>query len=96
MRRYKQLVLAKLNPDQQHPMTMRELAVDIGMPVTSLHNYVHLPTLARVENIEKMAAYFGEDLGSLYSEDDDLTAKLVAKVRRLSDREKEQLLETLN
>ena len=65
------------------------------MPVPSLHNYVQYDVLPRVDNISKMANYFGESISSLFSEDDDTTAALVASVRNLSDERKQQLLREL-
>lgn len=90
MLRYKRLLLEKLYPHEENtkPMQLRELARALNMPVPSLHNYVSLDVLPRVENIQKMADYFNESISSMFSEDDDLTAAIVAAVRMLPDTEK--------
>lgn len=95
MLRYKQLIHKRLDPDHPKPITMRELAVELSIPVPSLHNYVRYATLPRVENISKMADYFGESVSSLFSEDDDQTAALIEKIRTLSPEGKEQLMRQL-
>lgn len=93
MLRYKHLLLATLDPEAPKPITLRDLARAIGIPVPSLHNYVQFDTLPRIENVSKMAQYFGESISSLFSEDDDLTARLVALIRTLPEEKKEQLLQ---
>jgi transcriptional regulator with XRE-family HTH domain len=95
MLRYKQLLEKALDPDIERPMSLRDLARDIGIPVPSLHNYVQFDTLPRIENVGKLSAYFGESISSLFSEDDDLTAALVAKIRHLPAQRKKQLLKEL-
>lgn len=67
---------------------LRDIARSLKMPVPSLHNYVSLDVLPRVENIQKIADYFNESISSMFSEDDDLTAVIVAAVRMLPDAEK--------
>lgn len=90
MLRYKRLLLEKLHPldENTKPVQLRELARELGMPVPSLHNYVSLDVLPRIDNIQKIAAYFNESISSMFSEDDDLTAAIVAAVRMLPDAEK--------
>lgn len=95
MLRYKQLLERALDPAAQQPLTLRDLAKALSMPVPSLHNYVQYETLPRLENIEKMAKYFSESTSSLFSEDDDLTAELVASIRRLPLQRKKALLRDL-
>jgi len=101
MLRYRRLILNTLeppettNPAAPKPPTMRELAKALGVPVPSLHNYIRYDTLPRIDNIGKMAAYFGESVSSLFSEDDDTTAFLVAKIRSLPEEQKQALLEEL-
>jgi transcriptional regulator with XRE-family HTH domain len=95
MLRYKRLLQKALDPDAADPLTLRDLARRIGIPVPSLHNYVQFDTLPRIKNVGKMAAYFGEPISSLFSEDDDTTAALVAAVRRLPEKRKKQLLKEL-
>ena len=95
MLRYKRLILTKLEPDDGKPMQLRELARDSGVPVPSMHNYYQFSTLPRIENIQKMADYFNESVSSLFSEDDDLTAELVAQIRALSPAQKQTLLRQL-
>ena len=94
--RYKHLLKEALQPDaDEPPVKLRQLARDLDIPVPSLHNYIHFDTLPRVDNIQKISEYFGESISSLFSEDDDTTAALVSKVRKLSDEQKEALLRTL-
>ena len=90
MLRYKRLLLSKLHPfdEKAKPMQLRELARELKIPVPSLHNYVQFDTLPRIDNIQKMADYFHESISSMFSEDDDLTAAMVAAVRKLPDAEK--------
>ena len=95
MLRYKQLIHKRLDPDHPQPLTMRELAVKIAIPVPSLHNYVRYETLPRVENVSKMADYFGESVSSLFSEDDDITVALIEKIRALPQERKAALLDQL-
>lgn len=97
MLRYKRLLLEKLNPTDNttRPMQLRELARALNMPVPSLHNYVELEVLPRVENAQKIADYVGESVSSMFSDDDDLTAILVAAVRKLSETDKQKLLKEL-
>lgn len=95
MLRYKRLLLEAIDPDAEKPLKLRELAKAIGMPVPSLHNYVQYDVLPRIDNISKMADYFGESIESLFSEDDDLTARLVTKIRTLPEERKRQLLKDL-
>lgn len=95
MLRYQHLLRQALDPAAPKPIKLRELARALGMPVPSLHNYVQYDVLPRVDNISKMANYFGESISSLFSEDDDTTAALVASVRNLSDERKQQLLREL-
>jgi hypothetical protein len=96
MLRYKRLLLATLNPGADQPkVRLTDLAKQLDMPLTSLHNYVHLDTFPHIGNSVKLAEHYKECLCSIFSEDDDLTAQLVARVRQLSTREKAQLLESL-
>lgn len=95
MIRYKHLLVRALDHGGENSQTYAELADKIGIPTPSLHNYVNRQTLARVENIHKIADYFGEDIGSLYSEDDDETALLVKRVRSLPQKRKAALLREL-
>lgn len=97
MLRYKRLLREKLNPtdETKKPMQLRELARELHMPVPSLHNYVELEVLPRVENAQKIADFVGESVSSMFSDDDDLTASLVAAVRSLSDIDKQKLLKEL-
>ena len=95
MLRYKLLIARSLDPDAQKPLSLRELSKEIKIPVPSLHNYKDFDTLPRIENVEKMATYYGESISSLFSEDDDLTANLVKKIRALSDQQKTDLLQDL-
>jgi transcriptional regulator with XRE-family HTH domain len=95
MLRYQQLLRRALDPEAERPLKLRDLARALGMPVPSLHNYVHYDVLPRIDNITKMSSYFNESISSLYSEDNALTANLVAAVRKLSDDQKQQLLAQL-
>ena len=97
MLRYKRLLLEKLEPPDKKtkPMQLRELARALQIPVPSLHNYVSLDVLPRVDNIQKIADYFHESVSSMFSDDDDLTAQLVAAVRKLSETDKKKLLKDL-
>lgn len=95
MLRYQHLLRQALDPDAEKPIKLRELARALGMPVPSLHNYVQYDVLPRVDNISKMANYFGESISSLFSEDDDTTAALVAAVRRLTPDQQADLLAKL-
>jgi transcriptional regulator with XRE-family HTH domain len=95
MLRYKKLLLQSVDPDNQHPMTMRELAKALKIPVPSVHNYIEYDTLPRIENIQKMATYYKESISSLFSEDDDTTAQLITTIRKLNKKDKQQLLITL-
>lgn len=96
MLRYKRLLERTLNPDAEKPVKLRELARRIGMPIPTLHSYVADDVLPRVDSLTKMSAYYHESISSLFSEDDDLTARLVAKVRELPDERKKQLLQELS
>lgn len=100
MLRYRHLLLNTLEPPDQlppgkKPPTMRDLAKTLGIPIPSMHNYVKYDVLPRLENINKMAEYYGESISSLFSEDDDLTAQLVEAVRNLPPEEKQNLLNRL-
>jgi transcriptional regulator with XRE-family HTH domain len=95
MLRYRLLLQKKLDPDTKKPLSMRDLAKELGMPVPSLHNYVMFDVLPRIENVGKMAHYFGESIASLFSEDDDMTTELVTKIRHLSPEQKKKLLKEL-
>jgi hypothetical protein len=97
MLRYKRLLLEKLEPpdEKTKPMQLRELARTLNLPVPSLHNYVALDVLPRVDNIQKIADYFHESVSSMFSDDDDLTARLVAAVRKLPKAKKQKLLKDL-
>lgn len=90
MLRYKRLLHEKLYPahEDTKPMQLRELARALNIPVPSLHNYAQLDVLPRVDNIQKIADYFNESVSSMFSEDDDITAAIVAAVRMLPDSEK--------
>ena len=97
MLRYKRLLLEKLEPAKKttKPMPLRELARALHIPVPSLHNYAQFDVLPRIDNAQKIAAYFGESLSSMYSDDDDQTAQLVAAVRTLPKTKKQELLKGL-
>ncbi|CAB4211797.1 HTH_XRE domain containing protein [uncultured Caudovirales phage] len=97
MLRYKLLLQRELEPSSGSASmkTLRDLARELSMPVPSLHNYVNYDVLPRIDNIQKMAEYFNESISSLYSEDDDTTARLVAKIRNLSATRKKKLLQEL-
>jgi transcriptional regulator with XRE-family HTH domain len=95
MLRYKRLLLAALDPDIQHPLSMRDLARKIGLPIPTMHSYVVDDAMPRVENAAKIAAYFGEDLASMFSEDDDDTARLIRTIRRLPTGRRRELLNEL-
>ncbi len=92
MLRYKRLLIKALDPDAKTPISLRDLARNIGIPVPSMHNYVQFDTLPRIENIGKMAEYFGESISSLFSEDDDTTAAAVSAVRKLSTKQKKDFI----
>lgn len=96
MLRYKTLLNNALDPAADTPLTLRELARKTGIPVPSIHNYVEFDTLPRIENIKKLADYFGESVSSLFSEDDDTTTQLVATIRQLSVAQQKALLQDLN
>jgi len=96
MLRYKHLLLRALDPSADPPLSLRDLARKIGIPIPSLHTYVMDDVLPRVDNAGKIAAYFGEDLASMFSDDDDDTARLVAAVRRLPAKRRRDLLEELS
>lgn len=97
MLRYKRLLLKTLepNPNTGKAMQLRELARSLNMPVPSLHNYVQLEVLPRVDNIQKIADFFHESMSSMFSEDDDLTTDLVTAIRKLSEAEKHKILKDL-
>lgn len=95
MLRYKHLLEKALDPEAQPPLTLRDLARALSIPVPSLHNYVQYDTLPRIDNVTKMANYFNESISSLFSEDDDTTAKLVATIRSLPAQRKKALLREL-
>jgi hypothetical protein len=96
MLRYKHLLDRALDPENPHCLSLRELAEKFGFPVTTLYSYHKLKAIPRPDNMEKMARHFpGETVSSLYSEDDDDTARLIAAVRRLNDDQKQALLETV-
>lgn len=96
MLRYKRLLDKALDPDAERPVTLRDLARAIGLPIPTLHSYVVDGVLPRIDNANKMASYFGESVSSLFSEDDDLTAALVQRVRALPEERKRRLLEELS
>jgi transcriptional regulator with XRE-family HTH domain len=95
MLRYQLLLKQALDPDRQPPLSLRDLARALQIPVPSLHNYVNFEVFPHIDNARKMATYFNEPLGSIFSEDDDLTARLVDRVRRLPAKRKKQLLQEL-
>lgn len=95
MLRYKKLLLKSIDPDGDNPKSMRELAKALKTPVPSVHNYIEYDTLPRIENVSKMADYFGEPISSLFSDDDDLTAELIKQVRDLPKNKKTALLKEL-
>lgn len=95
MLRYKQLILRTLDPNAKHPIKQCDLARAIGLPVQTMNTYVKDDTLPRIDNAEKLAKHFGEDLSSMFSDDDDLTARLVAAVRKLPEQRKRDLLKEL-
>lgn len=95
MLRYKRLLLETLDPTADPPMTLRGLARAMGIPIPSMHSYVHDDVLPRIDNIQKMADYFGESMSSLFSHDDDTTTALVAAVRRLTPEEQARMLQEL-
>jgi transcriptional regulator with XRE-family HTH domain len=97
MLRYKRLLLEKLDPSDKRkkPMQLRELARALSIPVPSVHNYVQFDTLPRIENIEKIAAYFNESISSMFSKDDDLTSELITVIRTLPDNKKRELASAL-
>lgn len=95
MLRYKRLLQQTLDPEAETPMKLRALARATGIPVPSLHNYAEFDTLPRIDNVSKLAAYYGESIASLFSEDDDTTAALVEAVRKLPATHKKKLLEEL-
>jgi len=95
MLRYKKLLQKSLDPDTEKPMSLRELARTLKIPVPSVHNYIEYDTLPRIENIQKMANYYNESVSSLFSQDDDLTAQLIHTVRKLSPTQQKQLLKQL-
>ncbi|MFZ4856174.1 MAG: hypothetical protein ACOYL3_07230 [Desulfuromonadaceae bacterium] len=98
MLRYKLLLQRELeaSPGTSIQKSLRDLARELNMPVPSLHNYVAFDVLPRIDNIQKMATHFDESISSLYSEDDDLTAQLITKVRKLSASKKKKLLQELS
>lgn len=96
MLRYKHLLDRALDPENPHCLSLRELAEKFGFPVTTLYSYHKLKAIPRPDNMEKMARHFpGETVSSLYSDDDDDTARLIAAVRRLDQDQKQALLQTL-
>ena len=95
MFRYKLLLQRALDPQNKRPPSMRDLSRQFGFPVTTLYSYVQLDAIPRPENMGKMAEYFNETISSLFSDDDDLTAALVARIRELPEQRKEHLLREL-
>lgn len=95
MLRYKRLLLKALDPDIENPLSLRDLARRIGLPIPTLHSYVMDDVLPRIDNAGKIAAYFGEDLASMFSDDDDDTAQLVARILRLPAKRRRDLLKEL-
>jgi hypothetical protein len=97
MLRYKRLLQRELEPSPGTSLqkTLRDLAKELSMPVPSLHNYVNYDVLPRIDNIQKMAEHFGESVSSMFSDDDDITAQLVAQVRTQDSATKKKLLEDL-
>ena len=66
MLRYKRLLLRALDPDVPYPLKQRELARKIGLPSATMGTYAIDDVLPWVDNAQKIAAYFGEDLSSMF------------------------------
>ncbi|MBQ0074507.1 MAG: helix-turn-helix transcriptional regulator [Prevotella sp.] len=70
------------------------LAEEIGVPATTLSNWVNANTYPRMDKIEMMANYFGISKADLVEEQTAVSAtaarsaKLVKNFERLSDRDK--------
>jgi transcriptional regulator with XRE-family HTH domain len=96
MFRYKRLIQQSLTAtDNKKAMTLRELALAIKIPVPSMHNYANFDVLPRIDNIQKMANYYGESISSLFSDEDDIEARLVTLVYQLTTERKIELVEQL-
>lgn len=91
--RYQDLLRQKIEVDG---LSLRELGREIGLTPPSLHNYLYQGTEPRFDALKKMSAYFNEPISQLLSEDDDLTAQLLARVRAMTRKEKQALLEQLS
>ena len=95
MLRYQLLLQRETAKDNPNRLSLRDLARKAGVPIPTIHTYITDGVLPRVENMGKLADYFGESISSLYSEDDDTTARLVAAVRALPAARKKALLAQL-
>lgn len=95
MLRYKKLLLQSLDQDSRKPMSLRELARALKIPVPSVHNYIEYDTLPRIENASKMSDYYHESISSLFSDDDDITQKLIKEIRKLNATRKKKLYQDL-
>lgn len=76
--RYRHLLQKELDT-----ITLRELSRRTGIGVASLHVYMTSDVEPRLEILRKMSSYFGEPVGLLIDDDDDLTAELIKRIRCL-------------
>lgn len=95
MLRYQQLILAALEQEHPHKISLRDLARLSGVPVSSLHNYAYLGSIPHIQNLERLSSHFGEPIATLLSDDDDLTAAILTEVRKLDRNTKKQILQTI-
>lgn len=90
--RFRKLLRDKIEVDN---VPLRKLAREIGLPSTNVHDYCYMNTEPRVSALQKMSTYFGEPISQLLSDEDDLSAQIMAIVRKMPDERKQLLLEGL-
>jgi ribosome-binding protein aMBF1 (putative translation factor) len=90
--RYKHLIRKEM---ENEGLGLRELARKLKIPPPSLHNYLYQDTAPGRDALEKMAVYFCEPIALLLSDEDDLTARIFNCVYRMTQEQKEDLLDKL-
>jgi|GEM_PF-5022840 len=60
-----------------------------------MHNYANIDTLPRIDNIQKLAIYYEKSISSLFSDKNDVDARLETLVYSLSAEQKIELIEHL-
>lgn len=83
---------------EQKGINLAQLGQNIGVPATTISNWVNANSYPRIDKIEMMANYFGISKADLVEEPAQATAiksaQLVKKYERLSDRDK-QIIENM-